>query len=52
MGPVFDLIDSTPEAAEPGWQQAKPYLEPLSALVGGTSGDGDELRSAFRLIIE
>ncbi len=52
MGPVFDLIDSTPAAAEPGWQQAKPYLEPLSALVGGTSGDGDELRSAFRLIIE
>ena len=28
------------------------YLEPLDALVGGTSGDGDRLKSAFKLIVK
>ena len=37
------LVDSTGAATDADWQKAKPYLEPLSALVGGTSGDGDEL---------
>ena len=36
-----------PELAE-----AKPYLEPLEALVGGTAGDGDELRSAFKILTD
>jgi hypothetical protein len=30
----------------------KPYLEPLRSLVGGTSGNGDELSSVFKIIIE
>jgi hypothetical protein len=50
--PIFDLVDSTESANDADWQKAKPYLEPLSALVGGTSGDGDSLRSAVKLIVK
>jgi hypothetical protein len=52
MQPLFDLVDSTDAASDPDWQDAKPYLEPLSALVGGTSGDGDDLRSAVKLVLK
>jgi hypothetical protein len=50
--PILDLVDSTEAATDADWQKAKPYLEPLSALVGGTSGDGDSLRSAVKLIVK
>jgi len=50
--PILDLVDSTESATDADWQKAKPYLEPLDALVGGTSGDGDSLRSAFKLIVK
>jgi hypothetical protein len=50
--PILDLVDSTEAATDADWQKARPYLEPLSALVGGTSGDGDSLRSAVKLIVE
>jgi Protein of unknown function (DUF3352) len=52
MQPIFDLVDSTEVASDADWQKAKPYLEPLNALVGGTSGDGDSLRSAVKLIVK
>jgi hypothetical protein len=52
MQPIFDLVDSTEAAGDADWQDAKPYLEPLSALVGGTSGDGDDLRSALKLVLK
>jgi hypothetical protein len=52
MQPILDLVDSTEVAGDADWQKAKPYLEPLSALVGGTSGDGDRLRSAVKLIVK
>jgi Protein of unknown function (DUF3352) len=52
MQPIFDLVDSTDAAVDPDWQQAKPYLEPLSALVGGTSGDADNLKSAVKLVVK
>jgi hypothetical protein len=50
--PILDLVDSTPAASDAGWQDAKPYLEPLNALVGGTSGSGDDLKSAVKLIVK
>jgi uncharacterized protein DUF3352 len=50
--PILELVDSTEAATDADWQKAKPYLEPLSALVGGTSGDGDDLRSAVKLIVK
>jgi Protein of unknown function (DUF3352) len=52
MAPILDLVDSTDSGTDADWQKAKPYLEPLSALVGGTSGDGDDLKSAVKLIVK
>ena len=52
MQPIFDLVDSTEAATDADWQKAKPYLEPLSALVGGSSDDGERLRSAIKLIVK
>ena len=52
MQPIFDLVDSTGAAQDADWQDAKPYLEPLSALVAGTSGEGDDLKSAVKLIVK
>lgn len=52
LQPIFDLVDSTEAAGDAGWQRAKPYLEPLSALVAGSSGDGDDLKSAFKLVVK
>jgi len=51
MGPVLELADSA-AAGDPDWSSARPYLEPLQALVGGTAGDNDELRSAFKILVE
>jgi hypothetical protein len=51
MGPVLELADSA-GAGDPDWSSARPYLEPLQALVGGTAGDNDELRSAFKILVE
>jgi hypothetical protein len=50
--PILDLVESTGAASDADWQKAKPYLEPLDALVGGTSGDGEGLKSAFKLIVK
>jgi hypothetical protein len=50
--PIVELIDSTEAGADPGWQEARPYLEPLKALVAGTQGDAGELRSALKLLVE
>ena len=52
MQPIFDLVDSTEAATDADWQKAKPYLKPLSALVGGSSDDGERLRSAIKLIVK
>ena len=50
--PILDLVDSTSARDDADWQDARPYLEPLNALVGGTSGSGDDLKSAFKLIVK
>jgi hypothetical protein len=52
VAPILDLVNSTESGSDPDWQKAKPYLEPLKALVGGTSGDDDALRSAFKILID
>ncbi|HEX6652523.1 MAG TPA: DUF3352 domain-containing protein [Thermoleophilaceae bacterium] len=50
--PILDLVDSTSAGDDADWQDAKPYLEPLNALVAGTSGSGDDLKSAFKLVVK
>ena len=51
MAPLLELADSA-AAGDADWTNARPYLEPLQALVGGTAGDNDELRSAFKILVE
>jgi Protein of unknown function (DUF3352) len=50
--PILALADSSGAASDEDWQHAKPYLEPLGALVGGARKDGDKLRSAFGLTVK
>lgn len=50
--PILALVDSTGAGADAEWAQAKPYLEPLGALVGGAQEDGDKLRSAFGVTVK
>jgi hypothetical protein len=52
MQPIFELVDSMEAGNGAAWQEAQPYLEPLSAIVSGTSGDGDDLRYLMKLILE
>lgn len=52
VAPILELVESTGAASDADWQKAKPYLEALDALVGGTSGDGDDFKSAFKLIVK
>ena len=52
MQPIFDLVDSTEAASDADWQEAKPYLEPLSALVAGLADEDDRVRSAMKLVVE
>jgi len=50
--PILGLIDSTAAGDDADWQDAKPYIEPLNALVAGTSGSGDDLKTAFKLVVK
>jgi hypothetical protein len=52
MKPILDLVDSTSASDDADWQNAKPYLEPINSLVAGTSGSGDDLMSALKLIVK
>lgn len=51
IGPILELAENEGAGEEEGYQEAKPYLEPLGALIGGTKGDGDDLRTAFKLTV-
>jgi hypothetical protein len=51
VAPVLDLAESA-AGDDPDWQSAKPYLEPLEALISGTAGDNNELRSAFKILTD
>jgi Protein of unknown function (DUF3352) len=50
--PILALAESEGAGADEDFQQVKPYLEPLGALVGGARRDGDNLRSAFGLTVK
>jgi uncharacterized protein DUF3352 len=49
--PILKLVD-TVAGDDADWQDARPYLEPLSGLVAGTSGSGDDIESAFKLVVK
>jgi Protein of unknown function (DUF3352) len=50
--PILALAEAEGAAADEDYQEAKPYLEPLGAVVAGASKDGDKLRSALALTVE
>jgi uncharacterized protein DUF3352 len=50
--PILELAEAEGAGADEDYQEAKPYLEPLGALVGGAREDGDNLRSAFALTVK
>jgi Protein of unknown function (DUF3352) len=50
--PILELAESEGASAEPDYQEAKPYLEPLGALVGGATEEGDDIHSAFALTVK
>jgi hypothetical protein len=52
MQPIIELADSAGASSDSDWQSAKPYLEAISGLVGGTSGSGDDLKSAFKVVVK
>jgi len=52
MAPILELAEAAGADTDADYQDAKPYLEAISALVGGTSGDGDDLKSALKLVLK
>ncbi len=49
VAPILELVDSEGESSDPGYQEAKPYLEPFARLVAGTRKDGDVVLSRTRI---
>jgi len=52
MQPILQLAESAGASSDSDWQSAKPYLEAITAIVGGTSGDGDDLKSAVKVVVK
>jgi hypothetical protein len=50
--PILALAEAEGAAADEDYQEAKPYLEPLGAVVGGARKDGDKLLTAFALTVK
>jgi Protein of unknown function (DUF3352) len=50
--PIFALAEASGAGADEEFQEAKPYLEPLGAMVGGASEDGDKVHGAFALTVK
>ena len=50
--PILALAEAEGAAADEDYQEAKPYLEPLGAVVAGASKDGEKLRSALALTVK
>jgi hypothetical protein len=49
--PILELAEAEGAGSEEDYQEAKPYLEPLGALIGGTKGGEGDLRTAFKLTV-
>jgi hypothetical protein len=49
VAPIFSLIEN--EVHDPGVAEAKPYVEPFEAIVGGTKAQGDKLESRSRVTV-
>ena len=50
--PILALAESAGASSDESFQDVKPYLEPLGALVGGAREDGDMLRTVLALTVK
>lgn len=50
--PVIELVENLGASSSPDWQMVRPYLEPLTAMIGGVKKDSGRLDSAFKLFVE
>jgi len=50
--PILELAESEGAGSDEDWQKAKPYFEPLDALVGGARKEGDTVHSAFGVTVK
>jgi hypothetical protein len=48
---ILELVDSTSAGSSADWREAKPYLDPLGALVSGSKKDGDDLITQLRITV-
>jgi Protein of unknown function (DUF3352) len=48
---VLALAEASGAGSDESFQQAKPYLDPLAALIGGTEDDGGDIASAFKVVV-
>ncbi len=51
VAPILKLVETTPDAGDSEWADAKRYLEPLGAIVSGAKKDGDKVSSALRVTV-
>lgn len=49
VAPILELADSEGASDDPGYREAKPYLEPFARLVAGTRKDGDVVLTRTRV---
>jgi hypothetical protein len=52
MQPILELAESAGAGREPEWADVKPYLDAITGVVAGTSGDGDDLKSAAKVVVK
>jgi Protein of unknown function (DUF3352) len=52
MRPVLELADSAGASSDPDWAEVKPYLDAITGIVGGTSGEGDDMKSALKVVVK
>ncbi len=50
--PVLALAESLGASSSPDWQMVRPYLEPITALVGGAKEESGRLSSAFKVFVK
>lgn len=49
--PIVALAEASGAASDADWREAKPYLEPIGAIVGGTKEEGGKLLSKVRVTV-
>jgi Protein of unknown function (DUF3352) len=49
--PIVELVDSAASGSDPGWREAKPYVEAFQSVVAGSRKKGDSTESRVRAVV-